>query len=73
MDYLSIFQLNTDNGRVAYERNVLSIVIHAVVMENKDGIGVVILYPFLSMHLKGSGEFLCLGLFPKKHTLWVKK
>ena len=59
MDYLSIFQLNPDNGRVAYERNVLSIVIHAVVMENKDGIGVV--FPFLLMHLKGSGEFLCLA------------
>ena len=45
MDCLSIFQLNPDNGRVAHERNVLSIVIHAVVMENKDGIGVV--FPFL--------------------------
>ena len=57
MDYLSIFQLNSDNGRVAHERNVLSIVIHAIVIENKDGIGVV--FPLLSiyMHLKGSGEF----------------
>ena len=64
MDYLSIFQLNSDNGRVAHERNVLSIVVHAVVMEKKDGIGV---WSFLCCQyaFEGIGRISCLGLFPK--------
>jgi len=64
MDYLSIFQLNSDNGRVAHERNVLSIVIHAIVMENKDMESE---WSFLCCQyaFEGIGRISCLGLFPK--------